>query len=262
MVGRVIPIQVFTVLFNPHKEADIYRFLDLVQNVRPQTILDVGAAEGSIFLYFRYLDVLSDARHVFIDCMAENIPCYEMIRQIHRSDYCIGAAGDQSGTAKIRVDENPYWTQRSDIVGPGYHTASFREVPCFRIDQLVAERGYEAPFLLRLDVQGAEAMVLAGATGIAAHTPIITIEISVMPPPDTAQSIWDWLARHGYGVLGLINFDYGTRSARAHTFYIVAVHAHLLSEECMLVQQHAPLQARQDLARNREILAGLLGETS
>ena len=247
-------------IINPHKETNLYQLLDLLCHIRPKTILDVGAAEGALWLYYREHETFQDARYVFIDCMAENLPIYDMMRDSFGTDHMIGAAGNDSGTTVIRVDAHPYWTQRDDMPGPGYHTHEMRTVPCFRLDQMVMERGYHPPYFLRLDVQGAESLVLSGVDGIVADIPLLTLEISVLQEPFLTSAIWAWLREHDYYIYGLINIDCGTLSNRMTTFYVVAVKKPLLPDETFLIRREESAQQQTRIDQNQAIFHALLGQ--
>jgi FkbM family methyltransferase len=229
-------------------EADHYKYLAKYLPM-PKTILDVGAAEGSVWLYFHETGVFPTARHVFIDCMVENEPLFQKIGQAFGTDYIIGAAGETKEPAQLRIDRSPYLTQRNDHTITGMQAIESRTVPGFRLDQIVRQRAYQAPFFLRLDVQGAEAMVLAGADGLVNDTPLITVEISFYTPPETTRNIWLWLDKHQYEPYALVNFDHGALCRRMTTMYLIAVkrgilpnNPHLLSNLAATAQQESAAQ--------------------
>ena len=109
-------------------EADHYKYLTKYLPM-PKTILDVGAAEGSVWLYFRETGVFPTARHVFIDCMVENEPLFQKIGQAFGTDYIIGAAGETKEPAQLRIDRSPYFTQRNDHTITGMQAIESRTVP-------------------------------------------------------------------------------------------------------------------------------------
>ena len=213
----------------------------------PQTILDVGAAEGTMWLFFRDEGLFQQARHVFIDCMVENEPLYQKMGAAFGTDYIIGAMGETEGNVNLRIDRSPYLTQRADHALTGIETIESRPVQSYRLDQIVRQRGYQGPFLLRLDVQGAEAMVLAGADGLVPDTPVVTVEISFTMPPATTKEVWAWMEKHQYQPFGLVNWDFGALSKRMTTVYLVAVKRGLVPEQPNMLNQLLA-QAQQDSA--------------
>lgn len=215
-------------------EHDCYhRLLRYVPQIA--TVIDIGAAEGYVWCYFREHHLFEQAKYVFIDCMSENIPHYQRIGSVADIDYLIAAMGAEKGSVALNVDRSPYLTQRSDHKQVCLETVETRIVPSRRIDEFVAERGYQAPYFLRIDVQGAEAMVLSGADGLVPDMPMVTIELSILPAPETTTAVWDWLIHHGYRVYCLTNFDFGTQSQRMNTVYITGVKKDLVPADPMRV---------------------------
>lgn len=200
------------------------------------TVLDVGAAEGTMLMYFRDTGLFQQAKHVFIDCMVENEALYQKIGTAFDSDYVIGAMGEKTGTVDIRLDRSPYLTQRADHVQTGFETLGVRQVPSYRLDQLAQERGWKSPFLLRMDVQGAEQFVLAGADGLVPDMPMVTIEISFFAAPDSTAQVWAWLERHGYVPYAVINPDFSSLVHRMTSIYLIGVKRGLLpdNQEAMI----------------------------
>jgi FkbM family methyltransferase len=85
------------------------------------------------------------------------------------------AAGTQYGTLELHVfDDLPHGhTSASTLGRTRYQT---HVVPCRRLDELIAE----PPALVKVDVEGLEPEVLAGATGLLAHErrPMWLIEVN------------------------------------------------------------------------------------
>jgi hypothetical protein len=54
-----------------------------------------------------------------------------------------------------------------------------REVPLVRLDDVVRERGLSGPFVVKVDVEGGELAVLAGAPGVLAESELVLLEVSL-----------------------------------------------------------------------------------
>lgn len=77
-------------------------------------------------------------------------------------------------------------------------SAEFLTAPCARLNDYVAEQGMPAPDLIKLDVEGAEGLVLKGATELLRTArPTILIEVHGSEP---AEAVWDQLAAVDYTI--------------------------------------------------------------
>jgi FkbM family methyltransferase len=138
----------------------------------PKTVVDVGVATGTKGLY----GVFPDVRYVMVEPLKESIPFMEELAQLYPGAIKVhAAAGRQAGEAEFVVD-------------PGLSGSSFllkrkfgepRKVPVVTLDSLIAEHALEAPFLLKLDVQGFELEVLAGAEEMIKSTALVITEASL-----------------------------------------------------------------------------------
>lgn len=143
----------------------------------PATVIDVGVADGTMPLYRTF----PDARHVLIEPVVECRPYLEAMKgAFPRVEYVLAAAAREAGRVTINVHRDvarssSYW--ESDYTAASVTT---REVPAVTLDQLRRERAFEPPILLKIDVQGAELDVLAGATETLADTEYVVLETSLL----------------------------------------------------------------------------------
>ncbi len=87
------------------------------------------------------------------------------------------AASDRSGMAALETDGSNGRMVLLDRAPPTALSCSF-VVPLERLDELVGRAGLERVDVLKIDVEGAEALVLRGASGtIARHRPAIVCEV-------------------------------------------------------------------------------------
>lgn len=71
-------------------------------------------------------------------------------------------------------------------------------VPVISLDDYVFQRGNPAPFLVKIDVEGGEGMVLEGASRLLAEQrPILFLELH---GPEAEASVWEQLVRSGYSI--------------------------------------------------------------
>ena len=135
--------------------------------------IDVGAGLGDVVA--EILRVAPDGHHIAF----EPIPFqYEIVRDRFPSvDVRNAAASDVAGETSFTVSRNyPAYSgfRPRDYPGdPGIETITVRTE---RIDDVVAESGH-APALVKIDVEGAEALVLRGGVEtLRTHRPIVVFE--------------------------------------------------------------------------------------
>lgn len=149
--------------------------------VQPATVLDVGANAGQfaraavevLGASVRSFEPLPEAADAFEANLADRTDVH-----LHRV-----ALGDRSGSVRFHphaytlassvlerdpeaVDET--WTGEGDAI----------DVPLARLDDLVDVAELEAPVLLKLDVQGYEPQVLAGASRTLAGCDAVVVELA------------------------------------------------------------------------------------
>jgi FkbM family methyltransferase len=143
----------------------------------PATVIDVGAAYGSFSL--ECCDVFPKAQYVLVEVLEEFEPFIRAaIKSIVKAKYILSAAAAESGEITINV--------HADLVGSSMYREQEgsavdgipRTVPAVALDQLVQDYQMRAPFLIKIDVQGAELDVLLGAEKILKDTEYIILEVS------------------------------------------------------------------------------------
>ncbi len=145
----------------------------------PRTVVDVGAAHG---LFTRECAaVFPTAQYVLIEPLEEYRASLEhTVRAI--GDARLVQAAASAGTASAckfhvhhdLVGSSLYLEQEdSDVNGVP------RTVPAVTLDQVRDQFQLGGPFLLKIDVQGAELDVLAGATSFLQDTEYVLLEVSL-----------------------------------------------------------------------------------
>jgi FkbM family methyltransferase len=147
------------------------------QGLAPKTIIDIGAAYGQFALRCR--SVFPDAKYVLIEPLEEYAPFLEeVVATIPTAEYVRAAAASQQGQITINVHR--------DLVGSSLYLEQEdssvngvpRTVPTVTIDGLIHERKWHPPFLIKVDVQGAELDVLAGAKEALRSSEYVLLEVS------------------------------------------------------------------------------------
>jgi FkbM family methyltransferase len=152
------------------------------KGVRYATVIDVGCADGSFFL---------TKMHLFPGAVPLNVDANKLyekslraIKDVVGGDFRITAITDYVGEIELTESVHPYW---SSIRPPGdsYWSrmndliSTTVRVPATTLDALAKETAVKPPFLLKLDVQGAEQSALAGASSVLANTHTVICEADI-----------------------------------------------------------------------------------
>lgn len=167
-------------------------------------VYDIGANIG---LYSRFIVQQFRASHVYaFEPMANNC---SLLADNLRIGGCTTkvtvlscALGDQDGTARFQIDDITYNTGTLDAVTHGNASASRRqyglppttvEVAVSRLDTLLDTQNILKPNVIKLDVEGAEAMVVMGArNSLLQHRPRLAIELhNAEAAKSTLKALWD-----------------------------------------------------------------------
>lgn len=143
---------------------------------RPRTVIDVGVAYETETLHHEF----RDAEILLIEPLLEFEPFLKRICQRYKAQYVLAAAGANRGSAVINVhpDQLECSSFLKEADGPTVDGTP-REVPVVTIDEVCFERRLKGPYLIKVDVQGGELTVLAGAVEILKETEVVILEISL-----------------------------------------------------------------------------------
>jgi len=142
---------------------------------KPQTVIDIGVAYGTFELYEKF----PNSAYLLIEPLREYEGVLKEISRKYKAEYVIAAASHKMGTIVINVHPD---LSSSSIYkeSEGSHVDGIpREVPAVTIDGLCSERNLGGPYLVKIDVQGAELDVLEGARKVLEDTELISIEASL-----------------------------------------------------------------------------------
>jgi FkbM family methyltransferase len=169
------------------------------QGFAPATVYDIGAYRGG---WTRLASqVFPDAAFILFEANADNAA---HLRAAGLSHFTVALAaqdgekplflprqGDATGTSLYRENSAHY----------GSDNLVVRNVATARLDTLVAEQGLAPADLIKIDVQGAELDVIAGAKTALAHCQALMVELSLASYNKDAPLIAETLpaiTRHGF----------------------------------------------------------------
>jgi FkbM family methyltransferase len=156
-------------------------FALMEMGVKYATVIDIGCADGHFFLSHFAAGLFPGSTVLNIDAN----PIYEgslrAIKDVMGGHYFIGAVTDRNGEVELTTGAHPYW---NSLRPPGdtywshlnrLHVGTMR-VPAVTVDSLADTLQLKPPFLIKLDIQGAEVEALRGATRVLQETEVVICE--------------------------------------------------------------------------------------
>ena len=152
------------------------------KGVRYGTVVDIGCADGHFVL--NHLSCLGDAVPLNIDANRIYEDSLKAIKEVLGGHYRICAITDHEGEIEITESVHPYWSSvrpAGDVYWSRVNdlVKNKVKVPATTLDALVKELSLQPPFLLKLDVQGAEKAVLKGARSVLENCSVVVCEADI-----------------------------------------------------------------------------------
>lgn len=164
------------------------------KGLRYATVMDLGCADGHFFVQHYGLGPFAGAVPINVDANPVYENSLKAIRQTLGGNYVIAAVTDHVGEVELTMGTHPYWSsllneddaywQRMNRL----HVGKVK-VPAVTVDSLATQFALQPPFLLKLDIQGAELAVLKGARKTLKGTDVVICEIDLtdVEPLDRAM---------------------------------------------------------------------------
>lgn len=148
-------------------------------NFTPDVVFDVGVFDGTAWLYNSF----PDAKFVLIDPQAKSRDKAE--GKLKNFDFHAVALGDRQGEATLRIPETKPGRggamasilPRADRAANRFNSIEEVTVPIQTLDSIAAD--YDGRIGLKIDTEGYEGQVLAGATETLKRTDFVVAEVSV-----------------------------------------------------------------------------------
>jgi len=156
------------------------------QGFQPASVFDVGVGFGTYGLY----QLFPDAFYHLIEPTPESRPHLDRIARSLSCEIHNLALGDRDGEAKLEVRSDIQGSTLLEEVGER-DFLRFETVPMNRFDTLFP--AIDRPALAKIDVQGAEMMVLRGMTGRLREIDALIVETSTIATVKDGAEVADVL---------------------------------------------------------------------
>jgi len=169
---------------------------------RPATVIEAGVATQTLELY----ESFPSASFLLIKPLAEFEPFLQKISTTCNAQYVLAAAGSAPGSATFHVHPDKVsYSLLHEVEGPSVD-GTLHSVSVVSLDQLTAERNLPGPYLIQLDVQGAELQILAGASRTLQHPEVVMLEGTLLATMIGGPQLHDLILHRkalGFVVYGL-----------------------------------------------------------
>jgi len=190
-------------------------FVDALKHARdlglsPATTLDIGAAYGTFTS--KCYDVFPQSRYILVEPLKEYQRYLEEVcRAIPNAEHFLAAAGANRGEITINV--------HPDLVGSSMYlerevsdvNGTPRTVATETLDHVCEDLQASGPYLIKIDVQGAELEVLSGARRILNDTEYLILEVSLFEFFEAGPQLHDvvqYMKSCGFSVYDIFGLQY------------------------------------------------------
>lgn len=164
----------------------------------PKTVIDVGVAEGTMELYTSF----PDSFFLLIEPLKEFEQDLRSILMKYRGSYIIAAAGSKTGEVTFNVHDNhldgsSLYKEMMGSEADGHEV----NVPIIMLDDILKDKLLNGPYLIKVDVQGAEIDVLEGGQKVLAEAEVVVLEVSMFQFMKGAPEFFDivfYMKQHGF----------------------------------------------------------------
>ena len=189
---------------------------------KPETVIDVGAALGTPPLYTAF----PESRHFLLEPLVENEQYLaKLCKKLGNAEYIIAAAAKESGYVDLRVSQTLVWSSIVDDRESNSETSELltsswlkqgevlrateesqsRRIPAITLDELCQKQKLSGPYLIKIDVDGAEVDVLEGAVGILQETEYVIVEATLF---GQIYDVINFMKLQGFAAYDIVDLHY------------------------------------------------------
>lgn len=223
------------------------------------TVIDLGCADGHFYVQHYAYGLLKGSVPLNIDANSVYEPSLKAVQDALGGHYRIAAVSDKPGEIALDTSIHPYWGSQHSRSDPYWQringlTGDVRMVPAVRLDDLATELGLRPPYLLKLDIQGAEVDALRGAREVLKQTSVVICETEMVD----FQASNSALLEAGFTLFDVTEFSYATDQTLGF-FYPVYLNANLghLLPRALWGEADNHAMIKRQIDRRNKILAEL-----
>lgn len=191
------------------------------RGLRYSTVIDIGCGDGSFYLDHLDKGLFAKTKPLHIEANKIYETSLREIKEVVGGDYVIAAVDDQLGDIELTQSAHPYWASTRPATDPYWDRINgLREtttkVPGRTLDDIVQSSKLPGPYLLKMDIQGAEEKAIVGGAKTLTQTDVVIVEADI----DDFQAINAALIAANFSLFDLTSFGY-TEHATLGWFYPV-----------------------------------------
>jgi FkbM family methyltransferase len=154
------------------------------KGMRYNTVIDIGCADGQFFLDHYMTGLFLDTKPLNIDANSLYEKSLQEIQDVLGGAYAIAAVADKAGEIEFTNSVHPYW---SSIRPPddlywtrvnSLHSEAIK-IKARTLDEIIESSQLPGPYLLKMDIQGAEERAIKGAAQTLSKTDVVIVEADI-----------------------------------------------------------------------------------
>ncbi len=168
----------------------------------PQTVIDIGVAWGTPDLY----EAFPASKFYLVEPLKEFEPALKHLKASYDVEYVLAAAGSAPGELTLNIHTDPRQTSALER-----EAVDRRVVPVVTLDQVFAKCDLQGPIILKVDTEGQELAVLAGAAETIRKLDVIILETRLISYVDGLPEfgdIVDYMTRKNFSLYDILDGGY------------------------------------------------------
>jgi FkbM family methyltransferase len=156
----------------------------------PATIVDVGGAFGEVTEFCA--QEFPNAKILTFEPLSEYRPALEKIARRNKNIKTFQfAVGSQVGEITFNVHDDLVGSSLFQEVEGAVVDGKPRTVPMITLDKVIKDESVASPYLIKVDVQGAELEVIKGASDVLKDTEVLILEVSLFAVFKSGPQFYD-----------------------------------------------------------------------